>query len=261
MTGSIQGKTIDASSSLAIEGIEVCAYEAPEFEFAGCTETDAAGEYTLSNLGSGSYKVEFWGRNEGLNYLTQFYNGKSTFAQASLVSVTAPAATPNIDAEMHAGGQIKGKVTDASSAAAIPGAEVCAYEVPELEFGGCALTKAGGEYTISGLVSDSYKVEFWAEPFGYLTQFYNGKSTFSQAEAVLVSAPGVVSGIDAHLSKPVPPVFTPAVPVVVAPTVLPPPTVPPVGKLHCRKGFKKATRHGKVVCVKAKKAHRKHHAH
>jgi hypothetical protein len=57
-------------------------------------------------------------------------------------------------------------------------------------------------------------------------------------------------------------VASPAAPVPApVPPVPNPPLPPPHGKtLKCRKGFRKATKHGKAVCVKVKKHHR-HHKH
>lgn len=54
------------------------------------------------------------GEGEGGNYLTQFYNGKPSTSEADPVPVTAPGTTSGIDAEMRPGGQISGRVTDAS---------------------------------------------------------------------------------------------------------------------------------------------------
>jgi hypothetical protein len=197
-TGSIKGTVIDASSKVGIEGIEVCAYEAPEYEFAVCEETDSAGEYTLSGLTTGSYRVEFWGRNHGLNYLTQYYNNKTSFSQATAVPVTAPATVSNINAEMHPGGQIKGKVIDAVSKAGIEGVEVCAHG--STAFGGCVETDASGEYTLSGLATGTYEVEFWPASLNYFGQLYNGKSFSENGTPVSVTAGAVTSGIGAELT-------------------------------------------------------------
>jgi len=197
-TGSIKGKVIDAVSKAGIEGIEVCAYEAPEYEFTGCEETDAAGEYTLSGLATGSYRVEFWGRSNGLNYLTQYYNNKTSFSQATAVAVTAPATVSNINAEMHPGGQIKGKVIDAVSKAGIEGVEVCAYG--STTFGGCTETDASGEYKLLGLATGIYEVEFWPAGLNYFGQLYNGKSFSETGTPVSVTAGAVTSGIGAELT-------------------------------------------------------------
>ncbi len=104
-------------------------------------------------------------------------------------------------------GQISGRVTDTSSAP-IERIEVCAFstsaEEPSAESFGCATTSASGEYTITGLASGQYDVEFISpsesEP-GYIAQYYDGTTSFEDAKAVPVNAPGATSGIDAELEE------------------------------------------------------------
>jgi Carboxypeptidase regulatory-like domain len=216
--GQITGSVTKASGGAAIEGLQVCALEASGGGgFSGhCAQTSSTGEYTIAGLATGSYKVEFRaGETCGpsgctqQNYLTQFYNGKSSFSEADPVAVTAGGVKTGIDAAMVVGGQITGKVTDASSKA-IAGIQVCAQPASGGGFGSCASTNGSGEYTISGLASGSYKVEFRAgvtctptcTQQNYLTQFYNGKASFSEADPVAVTAGSVKTGIDAKMVAP-----------------------------------------------------------
>lgn len=120
--------------------------------------------------------------------------------------VKAGTTTSEINAELVLGGRIAGRVTDATTLAPIEGVLVCAFG-GEAELGGCAATSSNGEYVISGLPSgNEYKVEF--DAFGpsteYKQQFYNDKSSASEAQPVTVIAPGTTSGINAAL-QPVPP--------------------------------------------------------
>lgn len=108
------------------------------------------------------------------------------------------------NAAAAAHGTISGKVTDAVSKVGIEGIEVCAYAVaPESESYGCAKTVAGGEYAVPGLATGEYEVEF-ASPtnsaLDYVTQYYNGKARFSEAERVSVTSGLSTEGIDAQLS-------------------------------------------------------------
>jgi hypothetical protein len=222
-SGKITGKVTSAASEAPIAGIEVCAFpktseeatggetgeEETEEELAKCPTTAANGEYTISGLASGEYIVGFGSPYMGeLNYVTQFYNGKSTYAEAQPVTVTAGGTVSGIDAKLAEGGRIAGRVTDAATGAAIERAIVCAFG-SNPESGGCALTNANGEYTITGLVSGEYKVGF-ADPPQYAVQYYNGKATLSEAAAVSVLVGSTVSGIDAALAPkpPTPPLTT-----------------------------------------------------
>jgi hypothetical protein len=268
--GSISGTVIAASGGAPLKGVEVCAYALggeEEFEEA-CILTSTSGEYTISGLMPGSYKVEFWPHREGLNLITQFYNDKPSFATADVVTVTGGAPLTGVDAELREGGRIAGTVTDASTHAGVGEIIVCAFESIS-EAGACTLTAAGGQYTIAGLPSGSYEVVFAPNfeeeelPGTYITQYYNDKPTFATADLVSVTVPATTSNIDAALAKRpaaiVPPI---SVPPVLAPTT-PPVTVARPRPLTCKKGFKKKKVKGKARCVKAHhhRRHRQRHHH
>lgn len=167
------------------------------------TANNEGGDYTISSLSSGSYKVSFTREGEGAgNYLKQFFNGKATFGEADSVSVTAPNATGAINAELHAGGQIAGRVIDAVTKAPIAGVFVCAEQTgSKPEFGGCEVTNGNGEYAIQGLPTASYDVVFYSFLLttSYRTQFYNGKSSYLEADSVAVTTGASTSGINAEL--------------------------------------------------------------
>jgi hypothetical protein len=166
------------------------------------TAGDGGGDYTISGLPSGTYRVGFYlYTDEGANYLEQFYNGKTLFAEANAVTVSAPNATGGVNAELHAGGQIAGRVTSAATHGALSEIEVCADTIGEEFFGNCAKTNANGEYTIIGLATGRYEVEFFSisEGGGYISQVYNGKSLYTEATSVSVTAPNTTAGIDAEL--------------------------------------------------------------
>jgi len=93
-------------------GLEVCAFPTAG-ETGNCAVTDASGAYTVPGLPSGNYRVQFGPPSSStLNYLTQYYNGKATETEADQVSVTVGAVTPNVDASMQVGGEIRGVTAD-----------------------------------------------------------------------------------------------------------------------------------------------------
>ncbi|MGN6587535.1 MAG: carboxypeptidase regulatory-like domain-containing protein [Solirubrobacterales bacterium] len=207
-TGDITGEVSSASGGEPIEGLEVCALTSAE-EFAGCSYTSDLGEYTISSLSEGSYKIAFYGAEtcgEGgcvqQNYVTQYYDDKGSFAEAEGVSVTGTGTTSGIDAEMVEGGKITGQVTSASGGEPIEGIKVCAESTGDQPSASCADTDSTGEYTISGLSTGSYGVEFLIPPetgLDYAAQYYNGKISHSEAEPVSVTAGSATPGIDAEL--------------------------------------------------------------
>lgn len=256
-TGKIEGEVIDSVTELGIEGVQVCAYDAVEV----CGTSDPDGKYAISALPDGNYIVEF--RGTGLGYIRQYFNGTASFEDADEVVVAGGGTVSGIDAELEEGGEIAGQVTDAATNAGIEEVEVCAYTVTV--FAGCDFTDPSGNYTIRGVGSGSYMVEFWAEFLGYETRYYNEAASEGAATLVSVSAPNTTGAINARLSKPSshvvrPTITRPAVvpaPVVSVPHVAGPKLKPKSKKPHCRKGFKRAKKHGHTVCVKKhKKKHR-----
>jgi hypothetical protein len=207
--GQIKGTVVEAGTTTALPGIEACAYLGGNY--AGCTNTDSSGEYTISGLATGSYTVKFsagsslFGEAAG-NYVTQYFNGKTTEGEANPVSVTVPSTTSGINAEMHHGGQIAGTVTDAVTHFPLEGILACADDAATKVSAGCAVTNEAGHYTLNGLSAGSYKVVFVGnEGFGfgegspYLSQFYNNKTTEGEADSVAVTLAKTTSGIDAEM--------------------------------------------------------------
>ena len=144
--GHISGKATATSGGAALANVEVCAeQESGEALGGGCATTNAAGEYTITGLTNGSYRVEFYTYEVG-NYLPAVDSG---------VPVSAPNTTSAVNAALPTGGQITGAVTAESGLKeALAEIEVCAGD------SGCTTTNAKGEYTISQLPSGKYEVEF-----------------------------------------------------------------------------------------------------
>jgi hypothetical protein len=216
-SGSISGTVASASSGAPIENISVCARTGPVGDASAyCHDTDANGEYTISEIPAGAYRVEF---SAGYvctlgptcipqNYVTQYYDGKSSPDESDEVAVAAESTALGINAQMVEGGQITGIVTDVSYGATLEAIEVCALIGGEESMNHCARTNRDGEYMIVGLGSGAYKVEFaHREGCGspcpiqenFLTQFYNDKLSTDEAEPVSVTAGSTTSGIDARL--------------------------------------------------------------
>jgi hypothetical protein len=99
-------------------------------------------------------------------------------------------------------GSIAGTVTDDSPGhAALQGAQVCHYEPSGATEEACTTTDASGNYQLSGLNPGEYIVTFRA-PTGqnYVRQYYNGKTTFTDADKVVVGS-GPVTGINAEMHE------------------------------------------------------------
>jgi hypothetical protein len=197
-TASISGTVTDAESEAGIQNVEVCAIDAAIDEFAECSSTNAAGNYTIGGLAPGSYYVRFWPHET--NHARQFYDNAANIEEADEIPVEDSAVT-EIDAALGPALQISGRVTSASTSQALEEVEVCAL-TPSLHFTGCSETNASGEYTIRRLPPGPYYVEFWPRvDFRYITQYWDHASYLSEAETVQGLGGETIANVDGELER------------------------------------------------------------
>jgi hypothetical protein len=194
--GEITGTVTTGGAPL--EDIKVCAVEIGDEFVAQCTSSGPSGEYAISRLPAAEYTVDFYSLSG--SYVTQYYDDKSLLAGATKVPVTAGGVTAGIDAAMVAAGEIGGVVTDAASKAPLENIKVCAYESGGEALVQCASTSSGGEYTISRLAGADYTVEFYAVSGEYVTQYYDDKPLFAEANKVLVEGGKLHGEVDAAMT-------------------------------------------------------------
>ncbi len=195
--GKISG-TVTAAAHITevLDDIEVCAFS-EQLEVEACATTNSSGKYEILGLPEGSYDVLF---DEGFdgsgNYAPQYYQNKSSLAEAETVSVFAEATKSGIDAALVEGGQITGTVTSASSHAPLEGVAVCASSEATLR---CSLTDASGHYDITSLGTGDYVVHFFTLSGEYLPQFYDEASSRSSATTLSIAVGHGTAAIDATL--------------------------------------------------------------
>jgi hypothetical protein len=201
--GKITG-IVTAQGGSGLPDVQVTA-EGDQYYTSAYVTTDATGAYTLTGLMSDTYKVEFSPSDSGVSkdYAYQYYSSKLTWSTANTVTVTAPNVTPNINQVLTLGGRITGRVTTADTATAIQYAGVTIYANDGNSVDYNLSTDASGVYTSSALPTGSYQVRFQpgsAYQMTYTLQYYNNKSSLTSADAVNVTAPNLVSNIDAALA-------------------------------------------------------------
>jgi Carboxypeptidase regulatory-like domain len=197
-TGSISGTVVDAVDKTALEGVEVCAWALGSGEDGGCAETDSAGAYTIGDLESGEYGVEFW--PGGLSYRHQVFDGKAIWSEADPV-VVGSGETSGIDAELLRTGSIEGTVTAAEGGSPVAEVKVCAFEADSDELVNCAYTAPNGTYSVGRLEGGDYKVSFWSPDSGprLALQFYDHRNRWVDADVVTVVEGEAKTGVDAEL--------------------------------------------------------------
>ncbi len=162
----------------------------------GVGETNLAGEYAVTDLPAGSYKIEFTGGDYGgAYYETQWYKGEPSQQAATVVTLTSSESAKGINALLVADGTISG-VVKAANGGPLSGVEVIAQSSNGQEY---AYTSENGEYTIYGTPAGTYTVEFSAQGQFYANQWYQGKRNEGEATPVVVSPSEKVTAINASL--------------------------------------------------------------
>ncbi|MCH8994911.1 MAG: hypothetical protein IH959_08095 [Chloroflexi bacterium] len=197
--GSINGTVTEEGTGTPLAGICVNA-NTLSFEFFSFSTTDALGAYSVGGLGSGDYEVQFSDCRESPTHVAEWYNDQPSFETANLVAVTDGSKTSGIDAQLATGGSINGTVTEEGTGT--PLADICVDAVDSsFAFFGFDITDASGAYSVGGLGSGDYEVQFFdcGESPTYITEWYNDQPDAASADLVLVTIGSKTSGIDAQL--------------------------------------------------------------
>jgi hypothetical protein len=160
--------------------------------------TDINGDYSSGGLAPGTYRILF--RNNGLDFVSEWYSDRYTLQTASDVTVIAGSTTSNVNAQLAASGTISGTVTDGSTG--VSGVRVDLYDTYLNSAGLMAMTDASGNYTLRAIPAGNYKVLFNTSTTAanVIREWYNDKSTATAADTITVTAGGTLSGINAVLA-------------------------------------------------------------
>ena len=200
--GSIGGTVTSATDSAPIAGAWVTAYQqmGGYWEPISGTETEPDGTYRLGGLVDGAYRIEFV--DPIGNHALEYYDDAKTVEAATSLNVTVGEAISGIDASLDVGGQISGTVTAAVDGAPVPEVFITIYR----NVGGSwrplsigVVTDEEGSYTIGGLPTGAYRVEFGDWSGRFASEFYNGKPTLKTATAIGVRAGGITRNVNASL--------------------------------------------------------------
>ena len=149
--GNVSGHVTDANSQ-PLAGISVQFYDTSGTTITKAGLTDSAGDYSVTSMTAGSYKVIFYGNNgSGAPYVQKWYNGASSLATATAITVTNGATTSGIGATM--GGVASPKVDLGTATNGAAGAVV---KIPvTITTGGAAISSVGVKITFDPNKFDS----------------------------------------------------------------------------------------------------------
>jgi hypothetical protein len=196
LAGSISGTVIEDGTGDPLQDIYVCSEGVDNGAF-NCTTTAADGTYTIGGLATGNYTVNF--RDFDGIYVNEFFDDATDSDSATPVSVTAPNDTAGIDAGLATGGSISGTVTEDGSGDPLDGISVCAAG-EDVNAYSCTGTAADGTYTVGGLPSGNFRVQFTDYSAIHLDEYFDDVVQYDAATLVGVTAPDATAGIDAGLS-------------------------------------------------------------
>ena len=170
--GSVSGRVTDATTGMALTSVSVDVFGSSG-NFAAAAFTDASGNYTtFTGLPAGTYYARTFNSS---GFIDELYNGLPpctslgcSVTSGTPIGVTAGATTSNINFALTRGGSIDGRVIDATTAAALSGVSVGIYN--SNGFVASGFTDASGNYTTSGLPSDTYYA--LASLDGYISALY-----------------------------------------------------------------------------------------
>lgn len=202
IAGTVTGP--DGVTPLANIDVEVYGWTGSSWGWVTWAGTDASGTYNVGNLRAGTYRVGFQPYAYSGLYLPEYYSNKTDVATADDVLVGPSATATNIDAELELASHITGVVTESVGADPIAGVHVDAYRWNGAwgEYAASGVTDADGAYDIGALRAGTYRVGFYGDAEGYLSEFYSNVWVMGDGADIGVGVSATVSNIDAQLDLP-----------------------------------------------------------
>ncbi|MDO9308560.1 MAG: carboxypeptidase-like regulatory domain-containing protein [Deltaproteobacteria bacterium] len=192
--GSVSGRVTELGDGLGVASIYVTLVQG--INTAMYVKTDTNGDYSMSDIPDGSYRVVF-SDPDYYKYVTQWYDNAPDDSSAASIDVTAASNHTGINAALVAGGYITGTVTYIQTNEPVMGATVSIYS----DTTGSLVEEvtAYGMYSSSVLPPGNYTLSFSNN--NTLTTWYNQASDQQAATRVTVTKSGKTAGIDARLLK------------------------------------------------------------
>lgn len=184
LAGSISG-TITAASGAPIAHARACVRKVDGNEQVSCAQANEEGEYAITAIVPGGYRLYFEGPQGGSEYVLTYFPEKTTYAGAEVFQIGS-AEIVEVNGTLLSAGRIEGTLTTEGEVPSY--GEICAYG-PYGSKIACDYLEGGSGYRIGGLAPGSYVVGFFVPDHQEL--FSGGATNFYSATPVTVQAGGV----------------------------------------------------------------------
>jgi protocatechuate 3,4-dioxygenase beta subunit len=195
------GKITTKTGGKPIAGVTVLM--CPTMGTCSQSTTDASGNYVVSGLQAGSYRVQFDSTTSAGSYLPAFWANGTSWENATVVTF-ASRQVRTMNAQLVAGATISGRVTN-SAGEGIDSVQVMTYSTTtESWLGASAFTDEQGYYTLKGVQAGGVKVKFDASqaPTSYDSKWSNDKYSFLLADVLNLTVGQTRTLVNASLVRP-----------------------------------------------------------
>lgn len=162
-------------------------------------DVSANGQYLVTGLATGSYRLHFVASDE---YANEYYEDTAAWQTATPIEVTAGEETARINVSLASAAQLTGTVTGPDGAALDPDSYVTAdlYDSVGNRIDEVALSADDqGQYAFGSLAAGSYFVGFRDSEGVYPQTYFGGSATLSGATPIIVSSGGTTADINVEL--------------------------------------------------------------
>jgi 5-hydroxyisourate hydrolase-like protein (transthyretin family) len=199
----VSGTVVGPDTVTPLPGINVviAQFNGAAWEEIGSDTTDANGDYLISGLLAGTYRVKFYDVNG--DYLTEYFDNSTSYDTADDVLVPLSTTLENIDATLALASSISGNVVDLDTFDPLENITVSAYQWngSAWVFVAEGFTGLGGNYQITGLPAGTYRVEFMDGNSVYAVEYFDDVLEIGLAQDITLAAAEAETGIDAQLSS------------------------------------------------------------
>ncbi|MEA2424047.1 MAG: hypothetical protein QOH13_457, partial [Thermoleophilaceae bacterium] len=191
--GSSIAGSVTGTGGTPLANVCVEAYDPAGTGLAGptvaATTTNGSGNYKLTPLIGGDYKVRFRDCAFSPSYAAEWFDNKADFASADVVTVAPGADVTGKDAVLAAGGHIAGRVTDGTN----PIEHICLRATQDVSDPyapvAFAQSAANGSFDLTTLPAGQYVLEITdCNTVGYVGRFWDDKETSVAADRITVTA-------------------------------------------------------------------------